>query len=47
MYADGIWRGFFETGDPVCYLLAKKLEQRPRRDTKQTEGAGEEPRPSD
>lgn len=41
------WSGFVETGDPVCYLLAKKLEQQPRRDTKQTEGAGEEPRPSD
>ena len=46
MDADGIWRSFVETGDPVCYLLAKKLEQQPRRNNNRP-GPGESPRPSD
>lgn len=31
MNADGVWRGFFDTGDPFCYLLAKRLEEQDRR----------------
>lgn len=47
MNTEGLWRGFMETGDPVCYLLAKKLEQ-PRRNGSQKKPArtGETPRPS-
>ena len=47
MNADGIWRSFVETGDPVCYLLAKKLERLPRRNDSHTQRPGESPRPSD
>ena len=46
------WSGFVETGDPVCYLLAKKLEQQPRREKadmpkNKKAGDGALPRPSD
>ena len=47
MQTDGIWRSFVETGDPVCYLLAKKLEQPPRRKDLQIQRPGDSPRPSD
>ncbi len=48
----GFWSGFVETGDPVCYLLAKRLAERTSRENadkpkrKQTED-GDLPRPSD
>ena len=57
MDADGIWRSFIDTGDPVCYLLAKRMERppggdganrkKPRRDKEKTERTGDEPRPLD
>ena len=47
MDTKGIWRSFVETGDPVCYLLAKKLEQPPRREKTEKQGTGKQPRPSD
>ena len=46
MKNDELWQSFFETGDPVRYLLAKKLERPPRRD-REKDGTGEEPRPED
>lgn len=52
MNADGIWFSFFDTGDPFCYLLAKRLEEQERRDDaekpkKAREGEGDTPRPLD
>ncbi len=52
MDAKGIWRGFVETGDPVCYLLAKRMERPPRRDgtekpKQKTAEDGDSPRPTD
>ena len=52
MDVNGIWRGFVETGDPVCYLLAKRMERPPRRNgaekpKKEPAGDGDTPRPSD
>ena len=55
MDTKGIWRSFTDTGDPVCYLLAKKLEQppdrnsakKPRRVKAEKERTGDKPRPSD
>ena len=44
---DGLWRGFLENGDPVCYLLTKKIEERTRREKKKESGEGETPRPVD
>ena len=56
MNADGIWRSFVDTGDPVCYLLAKRLEQppvgigaetqQPRRNDSHIRRPGDRPRPS-
>ena len=53
MDADGIWRSFIDTGDPVCYLLVKRLERppdwngakKPRRNGTKTKRTGDEPRP--
>lgn len=55
MNTEGIWRSFVDTGDPVCYLLAKRLEQppggidaktqRPRRDNPHIHRPGDSPRP--
>ncbi len=52
MNADGIWRSFVETGDPFCYLLAKRLEEQERREKAQapkrkTAWDGALPRPQD
>ncbi len=52
MNADGIWYSFFDTGDPFCYLLAKRLEEQERRDDaekskKAREGEWDTPRPLD
>ena len=47
MTADGVWQSFLETGDPVSYLLAKKLEREPRRKDKGENREGEQPRPVD
>ncbi len=52
MDAKGIWRGFTETGDPVCYLLAKRLERPPRpseekNDTDKAPRSGDLPRSTD
>lgn len=47
MKTDGVWQSFFETGDPVSYLLAKKLDRGERRRDKREDGTGEDPRPVD
>lgn len=44
---EGLWNGFFETGDPVCYLLVKKMEWQTRRDRQKENREGENPRPAD
>jgi hypothetical protein len=48
----GFWDGFVETGDPVFYLLARRLEEQERRERAQKpkrSGAadGDLPRPWD
>lgn len=48
----GFWSGFVETGDPVFYLLAKRMEEQTRRDEagrpkRQYAADGDLPRPSD
>ena len=48
----GFWSGFVDTGDPLCYLLAKRLEEQARRENadkpkREKAGDGELPRPSD
>ena len=47
MKTEGLWNGFFETGDPVCYLLVKKMEWQTRRDRQKENREGENPRPAD
>lgn len=52
MNADGIWYSFFDTGDPFCYLLARRLEEQERRAEaegrkKKNDGEGDQPRPTD
>lgn len=46
MNFDALWQTFTETGDPMGYLLFKAAEHtgRPERET---EGAGDIPRPVD
>lgn len=47
MDSSGIWRSFVETGDPLCYLLARRLEQEPRRNKKEKQRTEDQPRPLD
>ncbi len=50
METNGVWRSFVETGDPICYLLAKKMERQPRENGKPRQkktGSGDRPRPTD
>ena len=47
MNAEGVWQSFFETGDPVSYLLAKKLDPEKRRQDNRESREGEDPRPAD
>lgn len=44
---EGLWNGFLENGDPVCYLLTKKIEERTRREKKKENGEGAPPRSAD
>ena len=48
MDSSGIWRSFVETGDPLCYLLARRLEQEPRqKNEKMKQRTEDQPRPLD
>ena len=52
MNTQGIWRSFVDTGDPLCYLLARRLEDQARRERadrpeQKKAGDGDLPRPSD
>ena len=47
MKTEGLWNGFLENGDPICYLLTKKLEKQTRREKKKENGEGDPPRPVD
>ena len=50
MKTEGLWNGFLENGDPVCYLLTKKIEaieKQTRREKKKESAEGEAPRPMD
>lgn len=47
MDSEAVWQCFLETGDPVGYLLAKKLDQGQRRCDKRENREGEPPRPVD
>lgn len=52
MNDEGLWRSFFDTGDPLCYLLAKRFEEQARRERadrpeRKKTGDGDLPRPSD
>lgn len=52
MNADGLWYSFFDTGDPFCYLLARRLEEQARREKadmpqRKNDGEGDLPRPTD
>ena len=45
--AEDVWQSFFDTGDPVSYLLAKKLDREERRRDNRENREGKDPRPAD